>query len=59
MFIVRGKPAAEVMQDKYQLDYFEVLNSVPDVHVALKRAEWEQLRKEAGKPLELEALPGE
>jgi len=59
VYAVRAKSAAEVKKDKYQLDYFEIIDSMPGEQAAKTKAEWEAERKGAGKPLALEKLPGE
>ena len=59
VYSVRGKPAREVQKDKFKLDYFEILSSTPGERAAITRDEWNAVRAAAGKPTELEALPGE
>jgi len=59
VYIVRGKPEADVQKDRYRLDFVEILNSIPGDHLVRTRDEWNSLRTEAGKPPALELLPGE
>ena len=59
VYTVKCKPASQVRQDKYGLDYFEILNHTPGSKAAITRSEWVAMRKKAGKPIELEKLPGE
>ena len=48
-----------VLRDKYKLDYFEILSSMPGEEAAQTREEWNAERAAAGKAPYLEALPGE
>lgn len=50
MYAVRCKPQAQVMKDKYKLDYFEIINAVPGEKAAISLAEWQAARKAAGVP---------
>jgi ABC-type branched-subunit amino acid transport system substrate-binding protein len=59
VWAVRCKPAAEVVKDKYQLDYFEILGSLPGEEAAVGPVQWKAQRAAAGKPPQLERLPGE
>lgn len=59
VYAVRCNPEAVVNKDKYKLDYFEVLRSMPGSEAAKSREEWNEARKAAGKPINLEKLPGE
>lgn len=59
VYAVKCKEASEVMKDKYKLDYFEVLSSMPGNEAARTREEWNAARTAAGKTTELEKLPGE
>jgi ABC-type branched-subunit amino acid transport system substrate-binding protein len=59
VYMVRCKPEVEVLKDKYKLDYFEILSSMPGKEAVRTREEWNAVRVEAGKPTHLEALPGE
>lgn len=53
VFAVKGNPAATVLKDKFKLDYFEVLSSIPKEQAARTRDEWNAVRVKAGKPTEL------
>ena len=57
VYAVRGKPEQEVLKDKFQLDYFEILSSIPGEQAVITRDEWNAARTAAGKPTELESLP--
>ncbi|MGA1823547.1 MAG: substrate-binding protein [bacterium] len=59
VYVLQCKPAVQVRQDQYELDYFEILSHTPGSKTAITRLEWIELRKKIGKPLELEKLPGE
>lgn len=54
VYAVRGKPEAEVLKDKFKLDFFEYLSSTPGEQAAITREEWNAARQKAGKPIELE-----
>ncbi len=56
VFAVKCKPQAEVMKDKYQLDYFEILSSIDGPSAVITREAWNKARAEAGLPPELEPL---
>lgn len=59
VYAVVCKPEAAVLQDKYKLDYFQILSSTPGEEAAITLAQWEQARTAAGKESRLEDLPGE
>lgn len=59
VYVVRCKPRDEVVKNKYNLDYFEIIDSLPGDLAAITRQEWNAVRKAAGKPTRLEKLPGE
>jgi ABC-type branched-subunit amino acid transport system substrate-binding protein len=50
VYLVKCKPEVEVLRDKYKLDYFEILTSMPGEEAAVTRAEWTEERAAAGKP---------
>jgi hypothetical protein len=56
VYAVRCKPEAEVLKDKFKLDYFEIINSMPGEEAFRTRAEWNSFRQAAGKPTTLEPL---
>ena len=58
VYVVRCKPREEVVKNKYNLDYFEIIDSLPGNKAAITRQEWNEVRKAAGKPTRLEKLPG-
>ena len=59
VYAVKGKPEQEVLDDRFQLDYFDIIDSLPGEQAVRTREEWNAVRREAGKPIELETLPGE
>ncbi|MHC4944003.1 MAG: substrate-binding protein [Planctomycetota bacterium] len=59
VYTVRCKPKEEVLKDKYRLDYFEILGALPGGEAVRTREEWNEIRKAAGKPTDLEPLPSE
>jgi branched-chain amino acid transport system substrate-binding protein len=59
VYVVKCKPAEEVKKDKYQLDYFEIIDSLSGEKAAITQTEWTAQRIAAGKPASLEKLPGE
>ena len=59
VYAVKCNPQAVVLKDKYKLDYFEILSSIPGEDAVCTREEWNAERKAAGKPTHLEKLPGE
>ena len=58
VYVVRCKPRDEVIKNKYNLDYFEIIDSLPGDMAAITRQEWNEVRRTAGKPTRLEKLPG-
>jgi branched-chain amino acid transport system substrate-binding protein len=59
VYAVKGKPAAEVRKDKFQLDYFDIISSILGSRAVITKAEWNEQRKAANKPPYLERFPGE
>ncbi len=53
VYLVKCKPEVQVLQDKYKLDYFNILSSVPGEEAAISYQEWLSGRQVAGKPDEL------
>jgi branched-chain amino acid transport system substrate-binding protein len=54
VYTVRCNSAETVLKDKYHLDYFTIIGSTPGDEAAVTRAEWNALRRTAGKPNRLE-----
>ena len=54
VYAVKGKPQKEVLKDKYQEDFFEIINAMPGLEAAKTIEEWTEERRKAAKPLELE-----
>ncbi len=50
VYLVKCKPEAEVLKDKYKLDYFDVIASMSGDEAAVSRTEWNAERRAAGKP---------
>ncbi len=59
VYAVKCKPQAEVLKDKYKLDYFEILSSLNGEEAVRNRDEWNAVRVAAGKPTVLAKLGGE
>lgn len=56
VYAVRCKPEAEVLKDKHQLDYFEILAKMGGDKAFVTRSEWNAARETAGVPTSLEPL---
>lgn len=56
VYTVRCNPRPIVMEDKYHLDYFDILDSISGQDAVRTREQWNAARKAADKPLRLEAL---
>ncbi len=56
VYAVKCKPQQEVLKDKFKLDYFEFIDSMPGDKAARTRDEWNAARARAGKPMKLEEL---
>jgi branched-chain amino acid transport system substrate-binding protein len=59
VYVVRCKPRDEVVKNKHNLDYFEIIDSLPGRLAVRTQQEWREVRKSAGKPTRLERLPGD
>ncbi|MDM8552234.1 substrate-binding protein [Desulfobacterales bacterium HSG2] len=59
VYIVKCKPRAEVLRDKFKLDYFHILNRFPGEEMVQSRTEWNRRREAAGLPARLEKFMGE
>ncbi len=57
VYAVKGKPEREVRNDKFGLDYFDIISSLSGERAVRTRDEWNAVRGAAGKPTELESLP--
>jgi len=53
VYLVKCKNEADVLKDKYKLDYFEILNSISGEEAVKTFPEWVSGREAAGKPTEL------
>ena len=59
VYAVRCKPAAEVKKGKFGQDYFEILASMTGEQAFITEPDWKKARAAAGKPEQLQPLPGE
>ncbi|MFH2059774.1 MAG: substrate-binding protein [Pseudomonadota bacterium] len=59
VYVVKCKPSIEVLKDKLQLDYFEVLDRFSGIDLVQDHSEWVKARIAKGKSATLELLPGE
>nr|MBN2278563.1 substrate-binding protein [candidate division Zixibacteria bacterium] len=53
IYLIKCKPEAEVLKDKYKLDYFDILSSMPGEEAAITHSEWTSQRQQAGASSEL------
>lgn len=53
VYVVRGKSRDDVIADKYRADFFEIIDSMSGKSAVPTRGEWNQVRREAGKPEKL------
>jgi len=53
VYVVKVKPRDQVMADEFASDYFEIIGSMAGDQAAQTQEEWEERRREAGKPLRL------
>lgn len=54
VYVVKGRPRADVMKDKNKENYFVMLAETPGADAAISEAEWKQDRRNNGKPERLE-----
>lgn len=54
VYAVRGKKAEDVRKDKYQLDYFDVINEMKGDDAAIPYEEWSAVRAKVGLPATLD-----
>lgn len=59
LYIVRCKKADIVLKDKYHMDYFEIIDSMPGEQAAISYEAWAAIRRSAGLPTDLEKFPNE
>ncbi|MCP3943718.1 MAG: ABC transporter substrate-binding protein [Desulfobacteraceae bacterium] len=57
VYTVKCKPEAEVIKDRFNLDYFEIIDMMQGQEAVRTRDEWNAVRVKAGKPTKLEQLP--
>jgi len=53
VYVVKIKPRAAIVADEYASDYFEIIDAMPEEQAAQTKEEWEERRRQAGKPLQL------
>ncbi len=53
VYAVKVKPRAEILQDAFKQDYFEIVHKLPGEQAAQTHAEWQAERKLAGQPTTL------
>ena len=56
VYAVKCKSQAEVMKDKYKLDYFEIISNLPGEQAARTLSEWQSVRESEGLAAKLEPL---
>ncbi len=54
VYIVACKKAETVQKDKFKQDYFEIIDTLSGTDAARTKDLWQQIRRDAGKPTELE-----
>lgn len=54
VYAVKCKPAGEVKKDPFELDYFEIIATMPGDESFRTKEEWNEVRISAGKPTYLE-----
>lgn len=54
VYVVRMKPRAQVLQDAYNSDFYEILETIEGVAAARTLEEWQEDRRQAGAPLTLQ-----
>lgn len=56
VYAVRVRPVAEIKKDKYQQDYFEIINVMKGEDAAISLKEWSENRTKVGMPNALESF---
>ena len=56
VFTVKCKPELEVIKDRFNLDYFEIIEKMLGEEAVRTRDEWNAVRVNAGQPSDLEKL---
>ncbi|MAK92221.1 MAG: branched-chain amino acid ABC transporter substrate-binding protein [Oceanospirillaceae bacterium] len=54
VYVVKTRPRNDVLVSELREDFFDILLQLPGDEAALTEAEWQAVRKAAGKPLQLE-----
>lgn len=53
VYVIKIKPRAAIVADEYASDYFEIIDAMPGEQAVQTKEEWEERRRQAGKPLRL------
>lgn len=53
VYAVKCRSQADVLKDKFKLDFFEIISSISGEEAVRTREEWNKVRQAAGKPTEL------
>jgi len=53
VYVVKVRERNDIVSDEYGSDYFEIIDSMPGEEAAQTLDEWQQRRREAGKPVTL------
>jgi len=54
VYAVKIKKAEDIKKDKYQLDYYEIINKMKGDEATITFAEWSAVRAKVGAPVSLE-----
>ncbi len=54
VYVVTCKKSEEVQKDKFKQDFFKIIDTLPGEKAVRSKDLWQQIRKNAGKPSELE-----
>lgn len=54
VYVVRARPRAQVLEDPFDSNYFEILDTLSGAESARTLEEWQQARRQAGMPLTLQ-----
>ncbi|SFR48762.1 amino acid/amide ABC transporter substrate-binding protein, HAAT family [Marinobacter daqiaonensis] len=54
VYVVRMRPRAEVLEDEYNSNFYEILDTIPGEEAARTLEEWQADRRAAGAPLTLQ-----
>ncbi len=54
VYVMKCRKKEEVLKDKFKQNYFEIIKVLPGNKVVRTKDYWQKIRKEAGKPVELQ-----